>query len=42
VPTERASPHARGLFVIDIIGRRRPARLQREPLFDPAGARMRA
>jgi dimethylglycine dehydrogenase len=42
VPTELASPDAPGQFEIEIIGRRRPARLQREPLFDPAGARMRA
>ena len=28
-------------FEIEIIGRRRPARLQPEPLFDPQGARMR-
>jgi dimethylglycine dehydrogenase len=42
VPTELASPDAPGQFEIEIIGRRRPARLQREPLVDPAGARMRA
>ena len=30
-----------GRFEIEIIGRRRPARLQPEPLFDPAGTRMR-
>jgi dimethylglycine dehydrogenase len=30
-----------GRFEIEIIGRRRPAVLQPEPLFDPAGARMR-
>ena len=29
-------------FEIGIIGRRRPARLQPEPLFDPQGLRMRA
>ena len=29
-------------FEIEIIGRRRPARLQPEPLFDPQGMRMRA
>jgi len=32
---------ADGRFEIEIIGRRRPARLQPEPLFDPAGTRMR-
>ncbi|MFL5651050.1 MAG: FAD-dependent oxidoreductase, partial [Chloroflexota bacterium] len=45
VPTELASPDgpggADGSFEIEIIGRRRPARLQPEPLFDPTGARMR-
>jgi dimethylglycine dehydrogenase len=44
VPAELASadgPGGRG-FEIEIIGRRRPARLQPEPLFDPQGARMRA
>ena len=30
-----------GRFEIEIIGRRRPARLQPEPLFDPQGVRMR-
>ncbi len=43
VPTELATPDGAGGdgFEIEIIGRRRPARLQPEPLFDPAGARMR-
>jgi dimethylglycine dehydrogenase len=43
VPTELAPPDGPGGdgFEIEIIGRRRPARLQPEPLFDPAGARMR-
>ena len=43
VPTELAVPDGKGGagFEIEIIGRRRPARLQREPLFDPAGLRMR-
>ncbi|MEJ7747657.1 MAG: FAD-dependent oxidoreductase [Candidatus Limnocylindrales bacterium] len=43
VPTELASldgPGGSG-FEIEIIGRRRPARLQPEPLFDPQGLRMR-
>jgi dimethylglycine dehydrogenase len=31
-----------GRFEIEIIGRRRPARIQPEPLFDPQGLRMRA
>jgi dimethylglycine dehydrogenase len=44
VPTELASPDGPGGrgFDIEIIGRRRPARLQPEPLFDPQGLRMRA
>jgi dimethylglycine dehydrogenase len=43
VPTELSTPDGAGSdgFEIEIIGRRRPARLQPEPLFDPSGARMR-
>ena len=43
VPTELAAPDGPGGsgFEIEIIGRRRPARLQPEPLFDPQGLRMR-
>ena len=43
VPTELATPDGAGGkgFEIEIIGRRRPARLQPEPLFDPQGTRMR-
>ena len=43
VPAELADPAGRGGegFEIEIIGRRRPARLQPEPLFDPQGLRMR-
>jgi dimethylglycine dehydrogenase len=41
VPTSLLAADGNGRFEIEIIGRRRPARLQREPLFDPAGARMR-
>src|SRR3954447_4736539 len=43
VPAELAAPDGPGGqgFEIEIIGRRRPARLQPEPLFDPSGARMR-
>jgi dimethylglycine dehydrogenase len=41
VPTALLGADGDGRFEIEIIGRRRPARLQREPLFDPAGARMR-
>ena len=40
VPTELMSSETTG-FEIEIIGIRRPARLQLEPLFDPAGQRMR-
>ncbi|CAN5621565.1 hypothetical protein BH20CHL7_BH20CHL7_02180 [soil metagenome] len=45
VPSElaEAGPGAAGnQFEIEIIGRRRPARLQPEPPFDPQGLRMRA
>ncbi len=43
VPTALATPDGPGGsgFEIEIIGRRRPARLQPEPPFDPAGLRMR-
>jgi dimethylglycine dehydrogenase len=43
VPTALASPDGPGGagFEIEIIGRRRRARLQPEPLFDPTGSRMR-
>ncbi|HEY8636569.1 MAG TPA: FAD-dependent oxidoreductase [Candidatus Limnocylindrales bacterium] len=43
VPTDLATPDGPGGkgFEIEIIGRRRPARLQPEPLFDPRGTRMR-
>ncbi|MEP6638322.1 MAG: FAD-dependent oxidoreductase [Chloroflexota bacterium] len=41
VPTELASLDGDGVFEIEIIGRRRPARLQREPVVDPQGLRMR-
>jgi dimethylglycine dehydrogenase len=40
VPAELVDPATTG-FEIEIIGVRRPARLQLEPLFDPAGRRMR-
>jgi len=36
-----ASDAAGGRFEIEIIGRRRPARLQPEPVHDPQGLRMR-
>ncbi len=43
VPAELATPDGPGGsgLEIEIIGRRRPARLQPEPLFDPQGLRMR-
>ncbi len=41
VPTALAE-HDDGRFEIEIIGRRRPARIQPEPLFDPSGGRRRA
>ena len=43
VPTELADPDGPGGqgFEIEIIGRRRPARLQPEPVHDPQGLRMR-
>jgi dimethylglycine dehydrogenase len=41
IPTDLAQP-ATTDFEIEIIGNRRPARLQLEPVLDPAGTRMRA
>jgi dimethylglycine dehydrogenase len=41
VPTELAAPDAPGAFEIEIVGRRRPARIQPHPLHDPEGTRMR-
>jgi dimethylglycine dehydrogenase len=40
IPTELAT--ATSGFEIEIIGRRRPATLQHEPVLDPQGTRMRA
>jgi dimethylglycine dehydrogenase len=40
VPAALAAPGTTG-FEIEVVGERRPARLQPEPLFDPAGTRMR-
>ena len=41
IPAHLARADA-GEFEIEIIGRRRPARLQMEPILDPSGSRMRA
>ncbi len=41
IPAELATP-ATDEFEIEIIGNRRPARLQLEPILDPSGSRMRA
>ncbi len=41
VPTELASATGDGAFEIEIIGRRRPARIQPEAIVDPQGLRMR-
>jgi dimethylglycine dehydrogenase len=41
VPVDLATPGTTG-FEIEIIGNRRPARLQLEPILDPTGSRMRA
>jgi dimethylglycine dehydrogenase len=42
VPAELADDEADGLFEIEILGHRRAARINREPLFDPTGEKMRA
>ncbi len=41
VPAQLARQDTNGHFEIELIGRRRPARLQAAPLFDPEGLRMR-
>ena len=40
IPAELADREDEDLFEIEILGVRRPARINKEPLFDPAGARM--
>lgn len=42
VPTALADDESEGLFEIEILGKRRPARINVQPLFDPAGEKMRA
>ncbi len=42
VPAALAADESEGLFEIEILGQRRAARINIEPLFDPAGERMRA
>ncbi len=41
IPAELAALGSDAAFEIEIIGRRRPARIQAQPLVDPEGARMR-
>jgi dimethylglycine dehydrogenase len=41
VPATLADNQGEGLFEIEILGHRRPARINVEPLFDPKGERMR-
>ncbi|MEC9344362.1 MAG: glycine cleavage T C-terminal barrel domain-containing protein, partial [Pseudomonadota bacterium] len=41
VPAALADRTGEGLFEIEILGRRRPARILVDPPFDPSGARMR-
>ena len=42
VPAALAENESEGLFEIEILGHRRPARINVEPPFDPAGEKMRA
>ncbi|MEM8649597.1 MAG: FAD-dependent oxidoreductase [Pseudomonadota bacterium] len=42
IPAELAERDEEGLFEIEILGVRRKARINKDPLFDPAGERMRA
>lgn len=41
IPAQLAERDEEGFFEIEILGVRRPARINAEPLFDPAGERMR-
>jgi dimethylglycine dehydrogenase len=41
VPTALSEDESEGLFQIEILGERRPARINVEPLFDPTGEKMR-
>src|SRR5262245_34410159 len=41
VPAALAENQSEGLFEVEILGHRRPARINVEPLFDPAGEKMR-
>jgi dimethylglycine dehydrogenase len=41
VPAELSQDESEGLFEIEILGHRRPARINLEPLFDPKGEKMR-
>ncbi len=41
VPAALASDESDGLFEVEILGQRYPARINAEPLFDPTGERMR-
>ncbi|MEZ5811156.1 MAG: FAD-dependent oxidoreductase [Rhizobiaceae bacterium] len=42
VPAELAGDESAGMFEIEILGRRRPARVNIDPPFDPAGEKMRS
>ena len=42
VPAELAKDESEGMFEIEILGHRRPARINVDPPFDPAGEKMRA
>ena len=42
VPAALANDESAGLFEVEILGHRRPARINVEPLFDPDGGKMRS
>jgi dimethylglycine dehydrogenase len=42
VPAALAEDESDGLFEIEILGQRRPARINVEPPFDPGGEKMRS
>jgi len=41
LPAELSSDESEGMFEIEILGHRRPARINLQPLFDPTGEKMR-
>ncbi len=42
VPSALCEREGEGIFEVEILGQRRPAKLALEPLFDPTGSKMRS